>query len=199
MNGGPARPGWVYRLSWCALEPATRLLRGIEAEGEENIPLAGRVILAVNHRSWLDPPLVSLVAYRRRFPRFLGKAELFAVPGLGWFLRQIGVIPLDRSRGDIGAIRQAMAVLEAGGCMILFPEGTRSKTGEPGRPKAGVGLLARESGAPVVPARVRNTERLLSTEPLRIRFGAPLRYEGGSDRRACQEFAERVMEEIWRL
>ena len=83
--------------------------------------------------------------------------------------------------------------------MVLFPEGTRSKTGRPGRPKSGIGLLARESGAPVVPARIWNTTPFFSTKTLRIKFGEPMRHEVGASRSDDKAFAEKVMEEIFKL
>ena len=83
--------------------------------------------------------------------------------------------------------------------MVLFPEGTRSRTGRPGRPKAGVAFLARDSAAPVVPARVFNTESVLGRGPFRIRFGPALRFTGGAERESGQRFAELVMEAILKL
>lgn len=140
-----------------------------------------------------------MVVYRVRCPRFLGKEELFRNPIAAWFLRTAGVVPLSRKRGDVGALRSAVDILKKEGCMVLFPEGTRSRTGSPSRPMPGIGFLAHHAGAPVVPARVWNTERFLSREPLRIRFGRSSRYEGPEDREAYQAFAERVMEAVFRL
>ncbi|HVE14479.1 MAG TPA: lysophospholipid acyltransferase family protein [Elusimicrobiota bacterium] len=170
----------------------------MRVEGTEHIPARGPLLVAANHVSWIDPPLVSMAVYSVRFPQFMAKEELFRVPLLGFFLDGIACIPLDRSKGDVGAIRRALEVLASGGCVGVFPEGTRSRDGKPRRPKAGVGLLARTSGAPVVPARVWNTDKFLA-RPLRVRFGPPLRFDGGEDRSACQAFAERVMESIFAL
>lgn len=197
MTAAPA-PG-LYRLAYALIHPAARLLRGLSVEGVERLPSTGPVIVAANHVSWIDPPVVSMAVYSVRFPQFVAKEELFRVPGLGSFLEGIGCIPLDRSRGDVSALRRALSALSCGGCMVVFPEGTRSRDGRPGRPKPGVGFLARASGAPVVPARVFNTRSLLGGGPLRVRFGPPLRYEGGGGRADLQDFAERVMGDIFRL
>ena len=190
---------WFYRVVHATATAVFSCLRGIEACGLENVPSRGRLIVACNHVSVVDPPFAGVALGHERYPRFLAKEELFRVPLLGAFFHGCGAIPLCRGRGDVGAIREALAVLENEGCLVLFPEGTRARHGKPLRPKAGVGLLARETGAPVVPARVRNTEVMLRRGPLRIRFGAPLRFSGGEGRHDCQAFAEKVMEAVWKL
>ena len=165
-------------------------------EGLENVPRSGRLLIACNHLSMVDPPLVAWAIARRRIGHFLGKAELFENPVSAWVLRNLHSIPLDRGRGDVGALRRAMEILEGGACLVLFPEGTRSKTGLPGRPKAGVGLLAADSGAPVVPARVFGTWGFPRGGPLGIRFGRALRFgEEGEprDKTGYHAFAERAM------
>lgn len=190
---------WVYRISAGLIQAAMRALRGMRVRDLENVPAQGKLIVAVNHVSIIDPPLAAVVLHRVRYARFLGKEELFRIPVLSAWLRACGVIPLDRGRGDVAALREALGVLREGGCMVIFPEGTRSRTGRPGRPRAGVGLLARESGAEVVPARVSGTQTFWGGGPLGIRFGKPLRFTGGDQKRDCRLFSEKVMEEILRL
>lgn len=185
-----------------AVAAAAAGTKGVRCEGLENLPPSGAVIVAVNHVSMIDPPLVGSLIGRVRLPSFVAKEELFRVPGLAWCLRGLNCIPLDRGRGDVRALRSALAVLESGGCMVVFPEGTRSRDGRPGKPKAGVSLLARQSGAPVVPVRVRNTESALSGErPYRVTFGPPLRPppEPDAAREADRAFAEAVMAAIFAL
>src|SRR5262249_7045676 len=116
-----------------------------------------------------------------------------------WVMRYVGAIPLDRSRTDFSAIRSAVEVLEREGCMVIFPEGTRSRNGMPGKPKHGISFLAHQTGSPVVPARVWNTERFPALVPMRIRFSSPFYYEGGDARQDYQRFAQQIMEEIFRL
>lgn len=176
------------------------MLRGaVEFEGLENVPRTGRLIIGVNHVSMLDPLLAAVAVYRVRYPRFVGKEELFRVPLLGRSLGHLGAIPLNRGRADVGAIRKALEVLDGEGCMVLFPEGTRARPGKPGRPKSGIGLLARESRAPVLPARVFDTVPFFSRRPLRIRFGEPICYTGGGGRSDDMRFAGKVMEQIFYL
>jgi 1-acyl-sn-glycerol-3-phosphate acyltransferase len=178
------------------------LARGIwrfKITGLEHVPAEGPVILAGNHVSNLDGPLLAMAAVPTRYLRGLGKKELFNIPVLAWFLRNNGYVPLDRS-GDIGAMRWAVALLKSGGCMQIFPEGTRSKDGRPGSPKAGLGFMAGRTGAQVVPARVINTNRFLSLARLEVRFGPAMRFEGDpGDREACVAFGRAVMDRIFSL
>jgi len=192
----PVVDAWLsYHLfGWWA-----RLFRGIEYEGLENVPKTGGVIVAGNHVSFLDPPLIAWVIDSVRWTKALGKKELLDIPVFGWLLKRWGVVPVSRGRMDIKALRGALKVLSDGGLLMIMPEGTRAKPGKPLRPKPGVALLARESGVPVVPARVRHTDVWFSDEPLRVRFGSPIRYDGGDSKEAARGFAERVMEEIWKL
>jgi 1-acyl-sn-glycerol-3-phosphate acyltransferase len=172
----------------------------LKVSGLEHVPASGAVIIASNHISFIDPPLVGWAALPVRSLRYLAKMELFRIPLLGWFMRNVGCIPLDRGRADIGAVRTALDVLGRGRGLLVFPEGTRSKDGRPGRPRGGVGFLAGKSGAPVIPARVVNTDRLLRLAPLEVRFGEPLRFSGDpADRGQCQAFAELVMERVFSL
>jgi len=190
---------WGYSFCHWIVEKTYLWSKGIQVRGLENVPQEGPIILAANHISLLDPPLVGVVVYRVRFPRFLAKEELFRVPLFGRLFRHLGAIPLNRGRGDLGAIRRATQVLKDQGCMILFPEGTRSKTGKPRPPKSGVGFLARETGALVVPTRVNNTETFFGPEPFEILFGEPMAFESGKQRGQDQLFAERVMGKILQL
>jgi 1-acyl-sn-glycerol-3-phosphate acyltransferase len=184
-----------YRVSTTLARILARVLhRGIVVEGVENLPRSGRVILASNHISVLDPPVIGIAVSRWRFPHYLAKRELLRLEPFGMILRSWGTIPVDRGRGDTGAIRTVLRLLEREGCMVIFPEGTRQKPGRVSRAKPGVGYLAKESGAPVVPLRVRNTEWLVGRRPFRVTLGRPMTFEG-----EYQEFAERVLEAIYGL
>ena len=193
------KPSWFYHAVRRLALAALHRLWEVRVSGLEHLPPAGRLIVAANHCSWMDPVLVGLTVSRVRSPRFLAKEELFRNLLAAWLFRHCGVISLTRGRGDVSAMRSALEVLEAEGCMVLFPEGTRSRTGVPLRPKPGLGFLARRARVPVVPARVWNTERFPARMPLRIKFGPPLRFEGGDDSKSYQAFADRVMETVFRL
>ncbi|MDE2038796.1 MAG: 1-acyl-sn-glycerol-3-phosphate acyltransferase [Elusimicrobia bacterium] len=175
------------------LDAFLRLACGVDVEGLAHLPETGpAIIAAAPHTAYLDGPLLAVAAAPRRCVWALTKAEVFKVPVLGRFLRRVGTIALDR-RGDLKAMRAALELLENGGCLLVFPEGTRSKAGAPGRAKAGVGFLAARSRAPVVPARLLGVARF-PRERLGVRFGAPQRLaDGDADRDACQRFADGIM------
>ncbi len=195
------RPPLFRRFCQTTLIRILRMFWGFRVSGLERVPREGPLLVTGNHVSNLDPVLLSIALDGARTPRELGKVELFRVPVLGFFLRRYaGGIPLDRKRGDVGAMRAAEEVLRAGWSLMLFPEGTRSKTGAPLRPKPGVGYLAGRTGALVLPARLINTARFPWGRPLEVRFGEPLRFEGDpKDRAQCQAFAEAVMKAVFSL
>lgn len=185
--------------SW-ALFWSFRLLWGLRVTGLENVPRAGAMIVAGNHVANLDGPLIGIALTGVRYMRGMGKAELYRVPILGWFMRRTGTFPVDRSRGDVAAMRAAGAILASGGCLAIMPEGTRSKDGRPLKPRAGVGFLAGLSRAPVVPVHLVGTDRWPGPCRLEARFGPPLRYEGDpNDREATLAFAQSVMDRVFSL
>lgn len=193
------RLSWQYQLCRIVCRGVVEGVCGVQVEGIDNVRPRGRLIVAFNHRSLVDGPLEELLVSDIRRPISLAKEELFRNPAAGWFLRSLGLIPLDRHGGDVGGLRSALSVLEREGCLMLSPEGTRSRTGMPGRPKPGIGFLAHRSGAPVVPARVRNTEKFPSMTPMRVVFGRELYFDGGEGRASYQAFAQRVMDSIFKL
>lgn len=169
-------------------------------EGLEHVPKDGPVIVAVNHVSWSDPVLAASSLDRGgRTAFFLAKHELFRTWFQRWILTGLHVIPMDRARGDMSALRQAADQLKAGGCLILFPEGTRSRTGLPGRPKPGVAFLASLADAPVVPARVVGTRGWYGVGKVAIKYGPPMRFEGEGGKERYQAFAQKVMDTIFSL
>ena len=132
-------------------------------EGAHRIPTYGPVILGSNHVSYLDPLVLAFLADRRhRRVRFLAKAELFDKRGLGWALRRIGQIPVQRNSADAAAsLDDAVAALAGGECVAVFPEGTISVDLEPMAGKTGVARLAALSGVPVTPVGLWGAQRIL--------------------------------------
>lgn len=179
----------------------------LEIHGREHVPRQGAVLLVSNHQSLLDPPLVGGAAPRQL--SFLAKAELFRVPLLGPLIRRLGARPVRREGADAQALRTALASLEAGEALLVFPEGTRSDTGRVGETKPGAGLLAVLSGAPVVPVYISGTGRALPRGgvlprpvKVRVRFGPALRFEterSGARKERYREAAEQMMYAIRRL
>src|ERR671910_428316 len=146
--------------------------------GTEHIPEGG-VILAANHRSFLDPFAIGCCNPRPIY--FVAKQELFRNPVLGWFLNCMGAFPVRRGQSDEESVKTALALLDRGQAVVIFPEGTRIRSGSLAKPKRGVGRLALQSGKPVVPIAVTNSERardgwLIKPVKVHIRCGPPLTF-----------------------
>ena len=159
-----------------------RTLWRVEGRGMHHVPATGPVLLVSNHSSLLDPPFVAGVAPRQL--SFLAKAELFTIPVFGRLIRALNARPVRREGADAGALRAALRVLEGGGAVLVFPEGTRGDEGVLREAKPGAALLAVLSGASVVPVFVRGSGRAwprgrLLPWPAKVvvTFGPPLRFE----------------------
>jgi 1-acyl-sn-glycerol-3-phosphate acyltransferase len=188
-----------YRLSWWFLNLVERVLFGFLVTGRELIPRTGGVIIASNHISYCDPPVVGSGVPREVY--FLAKEELFRNKLFGWFIRRYNAIPLRRSVGDVGALKRAVALLRQGKAVLMFPEGTRSLTGRLLKPKQGVGMIACLTACPVVPAYVRGTNRLgdalLRRTRLEVAFGEPILPSRPEEARG-KEYYNQVTLEIMR-
>ena len=175
---------------------------GWKIHGIEHLPATGGFILASNHVSWIDPPLLGAASSRRL--GYLAKVELFEPPGFRQLIVALGAVPIRRHTLDRRALETTKKVLTAGLGLVLFPEGTRSRSGKLGPGKPGVSMLAAEAGVPVVPAYIHGTRDLaraiLRRTPLVIRFGAPLAPpppgHGPESREAMRAHTERVMAAI---
>jgi 1-acyl-sn-glycerol-3-phosphate acyltransferase len=132
-------------------------LSGWEVRGRENIPSSGGLIVASNHISHWDPPLVSIAAVREMY--FLAKEELFRPPVFGQLIRAYNAIPIRRGVVDMSGLSKAKDVLRAGRALIMFPEGTRSRDGELHAARPGVGLLAVATDARIVPTYISGSDR----------------------------------------
>ncbi|MEA2397733.1 MAG: glycerol-3-phosphate dehydrogenase [Thermoleophilaceae bacterium] len=174
---GVNRP--VYWLARAILQPAILLWFRVERHGRGHIPRTGPVILAANHRSFLDPFVVGVCL--RRPVYFVAKQELFAKRWQGWLLNALGAFPIRRGESDEEAVETSKAILARGDALVIFPEGTRIRSGALGSPKRGVGRLALETGAPVVPIAVAGSEHArrgwrIRPVKVRVRCGRPLTY-----------------------
>jgi 1-acyl-sn-glycerol-3-phosphate acyltransferase len=146
---------WVYRTGWLLFRLTFATYFRWRVSGAENVPLSGPVILASNHASFIDPPLVG--AGLPRDINYLARESLFRQPFLGWVLPRVNVVPVDRDGAGAKGLKQILDRLLGGAAIILFPEGTRSPDGKLQPARAGIGLTVIKSQAPVVPVRVFGT------------------------------------------
>lgn len=148
-------------------------LSGWEVRGREHVPREGGLIVASNHVSFWDPPLVGTAAMREL--HFLAKEELFRTPVLGPLIRAFNAIPIRRGVADLSGLSKAMVVLRAGGALLMFPEGTRIRDGRLHAARPGVGMLAVATDARIVPAYVSGSNRpsrwFFRLGRLRVSFG----------------------------
>ena len=172
---------WFYDLTRFVLWLIFRLGFGLEVQGQAHIPKRGAFIVASNHVSFLDPPLIGVACPRRL--RFMARADLFRHPILGAFLRGVLVIPIVRGESDVSAIRVVVARLRQGQAIGIFPEGGRQPSGHLGTARRGVGLLAMTAQVPIIPAVVAGTYEALPRQArwprrakIRVAFGPPIPY-----------------------
>jgi 1-acyl-sn-glycerol-3-phosphate acyltransferase len=182
---------WFYDFSGSTVRCLGRTLWRTRVFGSANVPAEGPLIVACNHLSYLDPPLMASFCPRRI--SYMAKKELFAIPVLGPVIRGLGAYAVDRHGSATAAIRRSLQVLEEGGAIGIFPEGTRNRSGTV-PPQTGVALLASLAGAPVVPACILGTDRALRLARVDVAFGAPLALPAG--RKATREDLSKFTAEI---
>ncbi len=183
-----------------ALRVFFRIFYRIKVKGLDNIPASGPLLVTCNHNSNADPPvLMSFLALKRK-ANILAKKELFSPAILGRAFSHFGAIPVDRKApgGDISALRAGLAVLKEGGCLAIFPEGTRA-AGRKVEPKGGAAFLAVKSGAAVLPVRIFNTENFSKLGKIVIVFGKPVSQAVLSSKKDYEEASGLIMEEIFSL
>ncbi len=190
-----------YRLaSWLGRQ-YLRLLSWtrLRIEGAGNVPADGPLLIACNHTSNLDPVLLG--AYFPRTLFVMGKREMYINGPIAWFLAGCNSIPVDRGVADRRAVSLALAVLRRGGRLLMFVEGTRSGDGTMHRAEAGIGFLARKSGAPILPISISGTDRrgrrsgILRRREIVVRYGEPFTVDPTAPRDDAA-LADRVAERV---
>jgi 1-acyl-sn-glycerol-3-phosphate acyltransferase len=184
-----------YDFSKFTVRLISRVVWRARVFGTGNVPPSGPLIVACNHVSYLDPPVLGCLCPRRI--SYMAKKELFAIPVLGSVIRGLGAYPVDRQGSATSAIKRSLRVLEEGGVIGIFPEGTRNLSGEV-VPQTGVALLAALASAPVVPACVYGSDRAFRLGRIEVAFGAPLVLPVGrkATRDALAKFTADIMNAI---
>ncbi len=198
---------FVYYCGWCFFRTLYKTYFRARMYNAERVPSSGPVIIASNHASFLDPPLVGSCLHRGI--SYLARDTLFRYPGVGWLLRKWESVPVDRGGAGAAGLRAILDRLLAGGGIILFPEGTRTEDGKLQPARSGIGLVVIKSTAPVVPVRVFGTYeafgkhvRFPFPHQLTVKFGAPLdfaalRWEARNCSKArLKEIYQQVADEI---
>lgn len=168
-----------YHFGWLAFRAIFRFYFGWRVHGADQVPGEGPVVLAANHASYIDPPLIGAALSRQ--VNFLARNTLFTQPVLGTVLRSWEVVPVDRDGAGAGGLKAILDRLRKGGAILLFPEGTRTTNGDFLPARSGIGLTVLKSSCPVIPVRVFGTYRaygrhLRLPRPYRVtvKFGARL-------------------------
>ena len=166
---------------------------------EGQVPRAGGLLIAANHASYLDIPLLGCGMPRRAW--YLGRNDLFPIPVLNRMLQALGWIPVRMGRLDREAFGKAINLIRAGKVVVIFPEGRRSHDGQLREPKAGIGVIVSQTGCPVVPAYLKGTFDVLPPgaswprfRPVTVRFGDPIHFEveKQQERAATKQFYQQV-------
>lgn len=179
----------IYTIVWIFFS----IVHPIRAVGRENLPEEGGALLCGNHTSMSDPLCVVFAVGHRPQCRVMAKIELLRIPVLGFLLKKVGVIGVDRGKADVGAVKACLKALKNGEKLLLFPEGTRVAEGAEAPAHNGAAMMATRTGVPVVPVYIPRKKKWF--RPTSVVFGAPYtpKFEG---RRPTSEDYDRIAGEI---
>jgi len=196
--------GWTYTLGRIVITLPTLLFYRVRKIGLENVPREGALILAPNHFSQMDHFFVGV--YLRRKIRFMAKSQMFGPPVLTYVYKHGGVFPVRRGHHDEEAIVTANEILRQEEMLLVYAEGGRSRSDQLGEPRPGIGRIALESGAPVVPVAIYGSDKVRSWKRLRfprvtVQFGEPLSFptEESPDRERQLEAATEIFNRVREL
>ncbi len=184
----------IYAVAKVILRALFALLLRLRVEGAENIPQEGPLVIASNHLSLLDPPVIGTAATRK--VHFMAKQELF-VPILGTLYKILGAFPVRRGGADRAAIKHGIEILQSGRVLAIFPEGTRSKTGKLGKAEPGALMMASKAKAAIVPCCVIGTDLQRQGRiwpKVMVRFGKPVCFP--DDAAVNKEFLHNMTEDL---
>ena len=192
-----------YLLGYSLSKAIAKIFFNYRVIGAENMIEEGPCIIAANHCSYLDPPLVGVAS--KRAIHYLARKSLLDVPILGPILPELNVIPVDQKNADRSALMGIIRVIRGGGAALIFPEGTRSREGNLQPAQPGIGMIVAKTGAPVVPVRVFGSfeafpreRRIARCVTVTVAVGRPLHFspEGDSGRDAYQKIGDSIMDAV---
>ncbi len=196
-----------YRFSYNLVTLLMKIFFRLHVEGRENFP-EGPFMIVANHVSYLDPPLVGILPDRQVF--FMAKSELFHTPIVAPIIKGLGAFPVVRESADMKAIRYSISLLKEGKIVGIFPEGSRSETGDIKEGELGMALLVKQAKVPIVPCHLRGTHHPVHFKGIipvfnrvSVTIGEPITFEahsvGSTSKEKMKYFTEKVMEELKRL
>jgi 1-acyl-sn-glycerol-3-phosphate acyltransferase len=191
-------------LAWAIGRPTigtlVRAFVPLRVYGRERVPDKGGIVMAFNHFSWIDPPAFSTASPRTIY--FMAKSEAHRIPGLGQLIRTFGTFSVRRGESDREAVRMMREVVRDGNALGLFVEGTRQRSGVPGKVQPGAAMVALQEEMPIVPAVIHGSFdwRVGNWKPVSIVWGEPMRFEGlTKNAKGYREASQRVEDELHRL
>jgi 1-acyl-sn-glycerol-3-phosphate acyltransferase len=191
----------AWAIGRLTLQPATVVLTRLRVYGSERVPPSGGVVIAANHFSWIDPPALGSACPRPVY--FMAKVEAHRVPGLGQLLRSFGAFPVRRGESDREAVRTMREIVAGGNALGMFVEGTRQRSGVPGKVQAGAAMVAVNESVPIVPAAIHGSQRwrIGNFAPVSVAWGEPMRFDGlprgGRGYKEASLEVERKIRELW--
>ena len=194
----------LYRFCYLLSSLLAKTVFSYRAFGQENIIEEGPAIMAANHQSYLDPPLVGITCRNELY--FLARKTLFEKKLLGSLISRVNAMPVDLARGDLVAVRTIINLLKEGHRTVIFPEGTRSLDGNIQQARPGIGMIIAKTLVPVVPIRIFGSFEAwpkggkIRPHPVTVVVGKPMRFVkedfGGNNRESYQKISERVLAAI---
>jgi 1-acyl-sn-glycerol-3-phosphate acyltransferase len=190
----------TWAIGRMTIQPTIKVMARLKVYGEENVPRTGGCVLACNHFSWVDPPILGIGSPRNVY--FMAKIEAHKVPGLGAAIRSFGTFPVRRGESDREAVRTMRRIVEEGKALGLFVEGTRQRGGVPGDIQPGAAMVAIQEGVPIIPAAIHGSQtwRFGNFHPVSLAWGAPMVFDGlPKGGKGYKEASVHVQAEIRRL
>lgn len=184
----------LYKFLTGILRPIFYILYKIEIKGNADLPKEGSYVMASNHIHNFDPVLLACILKKREI-HYLGKKELFKHKFFANIFDKVGVIPVDRNKNDINAIKKALKALKSGEILGIFPQGTRVNSDEENSAKAGMGMFALKTNSPVIPVRIEGNYKLFSKIKITIldTYNIPEQYQNNPNSENYLQIANEVM------